>query len=205
MIGIIDYGAGNLASVQNALEYLGHETSVCSDPAALQSFDRIILPGVGSFRAAMECLDSQGWSEQIREFVVSGRPFLGICLGMQLLFDIGEEHGPRHGLGLIPGRVKALKPGRDFRVPHVGWNSLEAIVPHPLMLGIRQHVDFYFVHSFQCVPNDQSAVLATCDYGGEFVAVVARGNVAGVQFHPEKSQPSGLRMLDNFVEWSPVC
>lgn len=205
MIGIIDYGAGNLASVQNALEHRGHEAGVCHDPDALQGFDRIILPGVGSFRVAMECLDAQGWSACIREFVATGKPLLGICLGMQLLFNTGEEHGPRQGLGLIPGQVTALTPEDGLRVPHVGWNNLATIISHPLMAGIKQQVDLYFVHSFHCVPYDHSAILATCDYGGEFIAVVARGNVAGAQFHPEKSQPSGLRLLDNFADWSPEC
>ena len=205
MIGVVDYGLGNLASVQNALEHLGYDASVCSDPDALQAFDRIILPGVGSFRVAMERLDAQGWSVRIQEFVATGKPLLGICLGMQLLFDKGEEHGPRQGLGLIPGQVTALTPEGGLRVPHVGWNNLATIVPHPLLSGIKQQVDFYFVHSFHCVPEEHSAILATCDYGGEFVAVVARGNVAGAQFHPEKSQPSGLRLLDNFADWSPEC
>jgi len=205
MIGIVDYGAGNLASVQNALEHLGHDASVCGDPDALQAFDRIILPGVGSFRVAMECLDAQGWSARIREFVATGKPLLGICLGMQLLFDTGEEHGPRQGLGLIPGQVTALTPEGRLRVPHVGWNNLATIVTHPLLSGVKPQVDFYFVHSFHCVPDDHSAILATCDYGGKFVAVVAGGNVAGAQFHPEKSQPSGLRLLDNFADWSPEC
>lgn len=205
MIGIVDYGVGNLASVQNAFEYLGHDASVCSDPDTFQAFDRIILPGVGSFRVAMECLDAKGWSIRIREFVATGKPLLGICLGMQLLFNTGEEYGHRQGLGLIPGQVTALTPEGGLRVPHVGWNNLANIVPHPLLSGIKQEVDFYFVHSFQCVPDDHSVILATCDYGGEFVAVVARGNVAGTQFHPEKSQPSGLRLLNNFAYWSPGC
>ena len=205
MIGIIDYGAGNLASVQNALDYLGREATICSDPNALEEFDRIILPGVGSFRVAMDILDTQKWSAFIRAFAITGKPLLGICLGMQLLFDAGEEHGPRQGLGLIPGEVIALTPQGGGRVPHVGWNNLAAIIPHPLLFGIKPQVDFYFVHSFHCVPDDHATVLATCDHGGEFVAVVAKGNVAGVQFHPEKSQPSGLRLLDNFADWSPKC
>lgn len=205
MIGIIDYEAGNLASVRNALGHLGHVATICSDPGALHEFDRIILPGVGSFRVAMEALDAKGWSARIREFVATGKPLLGICLGMQLLFDTGEEHGPRQGLGLIPGRVTALTPAGRLRVPHVGWNNLTTIIPHPLLFGIKQQVDFYFVHSFHCVPVKHSAILATCDYGGEIVSAVAMGNVAAVQFHPEKSQPSGLRLLDNFADWSPEC
>ena len=205
MIGIVDYGAGNLASIENALGHLGHESSVCTDPVALQEFDRIILPGVGSFRVAMEILDAQGWSAHIRELVKAGKPLLGICLGMQLLFEMGEEHGICEGLGLITGRVTKLNPEGGLKIPHVGWNNLATIVPHPLLSGIKQQVDFYFVHSFHCVPDEHSAVLATCNYGGEFIAVVAKGNVAGTQFHPEKSQPSGLRLLDNFINWSPAC
>ena len=205
MIGIIDYGAGNLASVQNALEHLGHDACVFRDPDAIQDFDRIILPGVGSFRVAMDCLDAKGWSPRIQDYVATGKPLLGICLGMQLLFDSGEEHGTRQGLRLIPGTVLELRPKGGLKIPHVGWNNLAKIVSHPILKGIKKQVDFYFVHSYHCVLDDHSTVLATCDYGGEFVAVVARSNVVGTQFHPEKSQPCGLRMLDNFASWSMVC
>lgn len=202
MIGIIDYGAGNLASVRNALEHLGYASSICRDPVALQEFDRIILPGVGSFRLAMEYLNAKDWSVHLRSFVATGKPMLGICLGMQLLFDIGEEHGPCEGLGIIHGRVTLLSPEGGLKIPHVGWNNLVSVAQHPLLSRLKQNVDYYFVHSFQCVPEDQSSILATCDYGGEFVAVVAKNNVVGTQFHPEKSQPSGLRLLRNFVDWT---
>lgn len=205
MIGIIDYGAGNLASVRNSLEHLGYASSICRDPAALQEFDRIILPGVGSFRLAMEYLDNQGWSAQLRSFVATGKPLLGICLGMHLLFDSGEEHGHCEGLGLIAGRVIELTPGNGLNVPHVGWNNLVSTAQHPLLRRLNQNVDFYYVHSFHCVPVDHSTILGTCDYGGEFVAAVARGNVVGTQFHPEKSQPGGLHLLRNFADWSPLC
>lgn len=205
MIGIVDYGAGNLASVRNAFDHLGYEADVCSTPAMLADFERIILPGVGSFRAAMEMLNSAGWSPALRDYARSGMPMLGICLGMQLLFDIGDEHGPAAGLGLIPGRVVRLAPTPPNRVPHVGWNNLVKIKPHPLFRGIKPQVDFYFVHSYHCVPEDSDAATATCDFGGEFVAAVAKENVAGMQFHPEKSQPSGMRILENFAEWEAEC
>lgn len=205
MIGIVDYGAGNLASVRNAFAHIGCGASVCNVPAMLSDFERVILPGVGSFRAAMEMLNSAGWSLALRDYAQSGRPILGICLGMQLLFDAGDEHGYTTGLGLIPGRVVKLDPASPNKVPHVGWNNLVNIKPHPLFRGIKSQVDFYFVHSYHCVPDDSSAITATCDFGGEFVAAVAKGNVFGMQFHPEKSQPSGMRILENFVEWETEC
>jgi glutamine amidotransferase len=205
MIGIVDYGAGNLASVRNAFEHLGHDAVVCSSPQELESCGRIILPGVGSFRSAMNRLNSLGWTPALRQQAKAGKPLLGICLGMQLLFGIGEEHGPSEGLALLPGKVVRLTPEPPCRIPHVGWNSLKSIRPHPLLVGIKPQVDFYFVHSFHCVPDDNATVLATCDYGGEFVAVVGRDNVAGMQFHPEKSQPSGMRILENFADWNPSC
>lgn len=205
MIAIVDYGAGNLASVCNAFDRLGHQAEICDRPAALDRHDRLILPGVGSFRAAMDSLNRAGWVDPLRAFADSGRPFLGICLGMQLLFDAGDEHGPTPGLGLIPGRVPKLNPAAPHRVPHVGWNNLQPLRPHPLLEGIKPAIDFYFVHSYHCVPTRPADVLATCDFGGPFVAAVAVGNIAAAQFHPEKSQPAGLKLLDNFAAWSPAC
>jgi len=130
---------------------------------------------------------------------------LGICLGMQLLFDRGEEHGPTLGLGLIKGAVVRLRPSPPNKVPHVGWNNLSRIAPHPIFCGIKQNVDLYFVHSYHCLPDNPDDVIAICDFAGGFVAGVASGNVIGLQFHPEKSQPSGLRILKNFVEWDMEC
>lgn len=205
MIGIIDYGAGNLASVHNALEHLGYAVRRCGDPTGLADCERALLPGVGSFRAAMETLQSGGWIEAIREFAESGKPLLGICLGMQLLLERGEEHGPSAGLGLIPGEVIRIAPAQPAKVPHVGWNSLIELARHPLLKGVKPQIDVYFVHSFHCVPRDANDVIARCDFGGGFVAAVARGNVAGMQYHPEKSQPAGLRMLENFAEWDGTC
>lgn len=205
MIGIVDYGAGNLASVRNALERAGCDAEVCADATRADAFDRLILPGVGSFRAAMTTLDRTGWTDALKAYAASGRPLLGICLGMQLLFGIGEEHGPTEGLGLVPGRVVRFEPEPPLRVPHVGWNGLVRIARHPLFAGVKPQVDFYFVHSYHCVPDDADNVIATCDFGGEFVASVARGNVAGMQFHPEKSQPAGVKILENFTEWELEC
>lgn len=205
MIGIVDYGMGNLASVKNAFEHMGYDTYRCVNVNDADQCERLILPGVGSFRAAMQALRSHGWEEAIHRYVESGRPLLGICLGMQLLFELGEEHGPTAGLGLIPGEVILLKPAAPLKVPHVGWNSLVAPAHHPLLEGIRPNVDLYFVHSYHCVPRDRADVTANCDFGGYFVAAVARHNVAGMQFHPEKSQPSGLRILKNFAQWDGQC
>lgn len=205
MIGIVDYGAGNLASVHNAFVHLGFDNMVCRDPSELDVCDRIILPGVGSFRMAMELLNEQGWTMALHQQASAGKPLLGICLGMHLLFEMGEEHGPTKGIGILPGTVSRLAPGAPCRVPHVGWNSLTYLRQHPLLAGIKPLVDFYFVHSYHCVPDDLTHVVAHCDYGGNFVAVVCRNNVVGMQFHPEKSQPSGMRILENFADWTPVC
>jgi len=205
VIGIVDYGAGNLASVRNALAQLGRDSRAFDNAAEVGGFERIILPGVGSFRRAMSALDELGWTPALREFAASGRPLLGVCLGMQLLFEEGEEHGITAGLGLMRGRVVLMTPSAPQRVPHVGWNSLIHRRAHPLFAGVKPHVDMYFVHSYRCVADDVADIVADCDYGGEFVAAVARSNVAGTQFHPEKSQPSGLKILDNFAGWDGSC
>ena len=205
MIGIIDYGAGNLRSVRNAFEHLGYAADVCRQPERAHEFDRLVLPGVGSFRSGMEALDRARWTVALKQCVSSGKPLLGICLGMQLLFDRGDEHGPTRGLGLIRGDVVKLTPCAPNKIPHVGWNNLSNIKPHPLFEGMKPGVDFYFVHSYRCVPIDPGDAIAACDFGGEFVAGVARGNVAGLQFHPEKSQPAGMRILENFAQWKTGC
>jgi glutamine amidotransferase len=205
MIGIIDYGLGNLASVRNAFEHLGHDARLCATPDEAVVCERLVLPGVGSFKAGMLALDARGWTEALRGLVAEARPLLGICLGLQLLFDIGEEHGPSKGLGLVPGRVVRLAPSEPHKVPHVGWNSLPEMGSHPLFQGISRHVDFYFVHSYHCIPDMRDDVIALCDFGGLFVAAAGRGNVVGTQFHPEKSQPGGMRVLENFVAWNGRC
>jgi imidazole glycerol-phosphate synthase subunit HisH len=205
VIGIIDYGAGNLTSVRNAFEEIGVEARIFDTPGDTAGFDRLILPGVGSFAQAMAALDARDWPSALRSHVDSGRPLLGICLGMQLLFDRGEEHGTTAGLGMVGGSVVPLRVDASCKVPHVGWNNLSHVRGHPLFAGVKPQVDFYFVHSFQCVPDDPGHIIAECQYGQPFAASVARGNVAGVQFHPEKSQPAGLRILQNFAGWDGGC
>jgi glutamine amidotransferase len=204
MIGIINYGMGNLGSVANALEHLGIEAEILDNPNQLAAHNRLILPGVGSFGHAMRSLDTLGWSDALRQKVRDGVPLLGICLGMQLLFEVGEEHGISSGLAFVPGRVAALHPSPPCRVPHMGWNGLRYPRRHPLFHGVKEHVDFYFVHSYQCLPSNADAALALCNYGGEFVAAVGLKNVVGVQFHPEKSQDMGLKILENFSEWDGI-
>jgi len=201
MIGIIDYGMGNLASVENAFEYLGYDCSLCSQPEEIEGVERLLLPGVGSFQAAMHILSRDKWDQAIVKFANSGRPILGICLGMQLLFDSGDENGPTEGLGLISGDVKHLTPASPHKVPHVGWNSLNFTQEHPLLKKYKPGVDLYFVHSYQVRPKSTDHIIAKTDFGGEFVSAVAKDNVAGMQFHPEKSQPYGLKILKNFVDW----
>lgn len=147
MIGVIDYGVGNLASVKNAFEHLGHDVVLCAEPGKLADCDRAVLPGVGSFRAGMEALQAKGWVQAISDYAASGKLLLGICLGMQLLFERGKEHGSCEGLGLVPGEVIRLSPDQPLKVPHVGWNSLVGVARHPLMAGVKPNVDVYFVHS----------------------------------------------------------
>lgn len=205
MIGVVNYGAGNLSSVINAFVQIGHEAQVINNPQEINDLSHLVLPGVGSFSAAMQALNSLGWSEAIREFSLLNRPILGICLGMQVFFEQGEEEGITPGLELIPGKVTKFKSSDSLRVPHVGWNNLITIAEHPIFDGVKPAVDFYFVHSYHCIPSSPENILATCDYGGEFVAGVVHNNIIGLQFHPEKSQPGGLRILDNFAQWDGSC
>ena len=205
MIGIIEYGAGNVSSVKHALERIGAEVEIISDAAVAHRFAKLVLPGVGSYRKAMESLKKSGWCAEILSHIDNGKPFLGICLGMQVLFESGDEDGPTDGLGLIPGHVELIPSVHGLRVPHVGWNSLASISANPIVEGIKKGVDFYFVHSYRCVAADPLDVVAWCDYGGEFAAIVSRGPVVGVQFHPEKSQPMGLKILENFAYGDSVC
>ncbi|KJR49553.1 Imidazole glycerol phosphate synthase amidotransferase subunit [Desulfosporosinus sp. I2] len=196
MIGIVDYGRGNLRSVEKALEKVGYQAKIMNDPQELSEVDGLILPGVGAFADAMGALKIMDWIEPLTQFAHSGRPFLGICLGMQLLFEIGEEHGEHAGLGLLAGRVIKFPPGG--KVPHMGWNSLNFEQSSRLLDGIPNQSDFYFVHSYYADPSESRDIIATSDYGIVFPAVVGRENVWGAQFHPEKSSPWGLKLLTNF-------
>jgi glutamine amidotransferase len=196
-LAIIDYGVGNLRSVEKALTAGGHTAIVTADEAELRQAERLVLPGVGAFAACMQQLTARGFDRLVLERVSTGTPLLGVCVGMQLLFEESEEFGSTKGLGLLPGRVRRFSS--DLVVPQVGWNQISQRAPHPLLDGIPDHSFFYFVHSFYCEAADQDLIVGETEYGGQYASVVARGNVCGVQFHPEKSQTAGLRLLSNFA------
>jgi glutamine amidotransferase len=203
MIAIIDYRAGNLTSVRLALESIGVQGRITQDPAAIRSAERVIFPGVGAAGAAMQNLADLGLTGVIREVVASGRPFLGICVGTQILFDRSEEDGGVQGLGVVPGVVRLFRPADRFdKVPQIGWNAVRQLRPHALFDGIEDGSEFYFVHSYYPDPSDAAWRAGETDYAGAvFASVVARGNVAATQFHPEKSGRIGLRLLSNFAAW----
>jgi glutamine amidotransferase len=198
-IAIVDYGMGNLRSVQKAFERVGHPARVTDDPDAIAAAPGVVLPGVGAFGACMTNLAARDLVEPVLAAIRSGRPFLGICLGMQLLFDESEEFGPVAGLGVFPGRIVRFAPDPERKVPHMGWNTLRIARANPLLAGIDDGVYVYFVHSYYPVPADPALVATATPYGPEFASSVARDNVFACQFHPEKSQRVGLRMVENFV------
>ena len=198
MITIIDYGAGNLFSVQNALNYLGVENRISSRAEDIISADKLILPGVGAFPDAMKMLDEAGLTDVIKE-QAKLKPLMGICLGMQMLFDKSYEFGETAGLGLIPGTVELMHPADDLVIPHIGWNALEKNEPCALLDGVNEGDYVYFVHSFAAV-TDSKNVAAYCDYGMKVPALVTSGKVYGCQFHPEKIGKTGLTILKNFCE-----
>lgn len=201
MLAVIDYGAGNLRSVVHALDHLGVESMrIVRTPHELRGADRIILPGVGAFGAGMQQLHEQNLVQPIRDAVRAGVPYLGICLGMQFLFDYSDEMGMFDGFGLLPGCVTRFPPRPDLKVPHMGWNQLTPTRPSPLLNGITADSYAYFVHSYFCVPQNRDDVLITVNYGDDFCAGVQHENIYGVQFHPEKSQKTGLQLLSNFLE-----
>jgi len=196
-VAIIDYGVGNLRSVEKAFEAGGAAAVVSSDEGVLRSAERLVLPGVGAFRACMEGLKARGFDRLVRERVEDGTPLLGVCVGMQMLFEESEEFGRTEGLGLLRGRVRRF--AGDLHVPQVGWNQVGWKRPHPLSAGLEDGAFFYFVHSFYCEAEEPESVLGETEYGARYASVVARANVCGVQFHPEKSQAEGLRLLRNFA------
>lgn len=198
---IIDYGMGNLQSVQRAFEECGADVMISEDPGSLKRASHIVLPGVGAFCDAMRNIRRKGWYEAIRQEVLEEQiPLLGICLGMQLLAEKGNEGGKTEGLGLVPGAIRKLIPDCDeTRIPHVGWNEVHQPSPNPLLEGIPDGTDFYFVHSYHFIPADASFAVAQTPYCGGFVSAVMNGKVFGVQFHPEKSQKSGFRVIQNFL------
>ena len=196
-VAIVDYGVGNLRSVEKAFAATGCSAVVSSDAKVLRKAERLVLPGVGAFGACMNALTERGFDDLVRERVAAGTPLLGVCVGMQMLFEESEEFGTRLGLGLLRGRVRRFSD--DLVVPQVGWNQIQQRVPHPLFDGINDSSFFYFVHSYYCEPLEGEVILGQTDYGVAYASVVARGNLCGVQFHPEKSQATGLRMLSNFA------
>jgi glutamine amidotransferase len=204
MIGILDIGMGNLRSVANAVFCNGFEPTIVHDDQNLDNLTHLILPGVGNFNAAMFELKTRHLKRGILDFVASGRPLLGTCLGMQLLMGSSEEGGFNPGLNLIAGDVVRLAR-LGYRVPHVGWNILNITRHHPIFQGIKNGRDFYFVHSYSVICKNEIDLLGTTEYGGMVTAVIGRGNFVGVQFHPEKSQANGLRLIENFCRWDGKC
>ena len=199
-VAIIDYGMGNIWSVQNALVEVGARSEVIAEPSLLAGFDKIILPGVGAFADAMRLLREKGMDRALGEKAAAGVPILGVCLGMQLMCRSSTENGRHPGLGWIDAEVVALQPRPGIKIPHMGWNTVRFTRSSPLVEGIADGTDFYFVHGYHVVCADPADVLGSCEHGQDVAAVLEHGNLYAAQFHPEKSQRGGLRLLKNFVE-----
>ncbi len=198
MITILDYGAGNLRSVANAIARLGQKTEITSSPRKLLNAQAVVLPGVGAAADAMSSLEALELDGAIRQFITLGRPFFGVCLGLQILFAGTEEGGWHKCLGIIPGQVKRLPEG--VKIPHMGWNQVIQRFHHPIFEGIPDRANFYFVHSYYAVPEDKSIVAGETEYGATICSAIARGNLVATQFHPEKSGEFGLKMYANFIK-----
>jgi glutamine amidotransferase len=196
-VAIIDYGVGNLRSVEKAFAATDCRAIVSSDEKDLRAAERLVLPGVGAFGACMKALRERGFDRLVRERVEEGTPLLGVCVGMQLLFEESDEFGATPGLGLLPGRVRRF--GDELVVPHVGWNRIDQVSENPMFEGVANGSFFYFVHSYYCEPKDKSVIAGETEYGVKYASVVVKANICGVQFHPEKSQDAGLRLLRNFA------
>jgi glutamine amidotransferase len=200
MLAIIDYQMGNLRSVQKGFEKVGHSAVITSDPAVLAAADKVVLPGVGAFPDAIAELHRRNLVEPIKQAIAADKPFLGICLGLQLLFDVGYEGGRFEGLGVLRGEVVKFDLPAEYKVPHMGWNSLDVRRRPPVLAGLENGVHAYFVHSYYVAPTDADVIATETDYGGAFCSMVWRDNIFATQFHPEKSQTDGLRILKNFAE-----
>lgn len=200
-IAIVDYGAGNLMSVHNSLDFLGYENKIAALPEVIEQAAGVILPGVGAFPDAMDALHASGLTDAVLE-AAKKKPFLGICLGMQMLFEESDEVRPCKGLGLLPGRIERIRT--RLKLPQIGWNALDILRPNAMTEGVQQGDYVYFVHSFMAVPAEEGDLAAVTDYGARVPAMVARGNLFGCQFHPEKSGKVGLAMLKNFVKLTEV-
>ncbi len=199
MIVVVDYGMGNLRSVEKALEKVGADVVISRDSEQIRTADHLVLPGVGAFPECMKNLTGLKLVQPIREFIDSGKPFLGICLGLQLLFDESDEFGLHEGLGIIPGRVTAFDRGMNLKIPHMGWNSINVRKNVPIFADVDNESFVYFVHSYYVIPTHIEDAATTTNYGIDFVSSVARDNIFAVQFHPEKSQDIGLKILKNFA------
>ena len=195
---VIDYGAGNLHSVANAIVKLGYQPKITGSAGELKTARAVILPGVGAAAEAMKNLRNLKMVEPIKRYVAEGRPLFGVCLGLQVLLSSTEEHGTHKCLGIIPGQVKRLPAG--LKTPHMGWNQVKQLNRHPVFEGVADNTNFYFVHSYYAAPEDRSVVLGETDYGVTFCSAIARGNLVATQFHPEKSGEAGLRLYDNFIK-----
>jgi glutamine amidotransferase len=200
MIAIIDYQMGNLRSVQKGFEKVGHQATITSDADVLAAADKVVLPGVGAFGDAMAELKRRDLVDPVRRAVATGKPFLGICLGLQLLFDVGHEGGRHEGLGILSGEVVRFELPSEYKVPHMGWNQLAIRRPAPILAGLDDGAHCYFVHSYYVVPRESAVIAAETDYAAPFCSMIWRDNLFATQFHPEKSQQHGLRMLQNFAE-----
>ena len=204
-VALVDYGAGNIRSVAKALERSGLTVEVTDSPGAVLAADGVVLPGAGAFADAMENLRGRGVEDAIKQSVEAGRPYLGLCIGVQVLFEEGEEHGTTPGFGIFGGRVQRFPEedpqGGRLRVPQIGWNAVRFQGDHPMLADLPAEDYFYFVHSYRPVPTDSSIVVGVCNYGGEFAAAVANESIFAVQFHPEKSQHAGKRLLDAYAKW----
>lgn len=198
MIAIVDYGMGNLRSVEKAFAKVGHEAKITNDPEQLDAATKIVLPGVGAFADAIAELHRRQLVEPLRRAVQQGKPFLGICLGLQLLFDVSYEDGEHQGLGIVPGKVVRFETN-DLKVPHMGWNQLQVRKPSPILKGLSDGDHVYFVHSYYVVPDDDAVIATSTEYGVPFTSSIWRDNLFATQFHPEKSQAQGLRILANFA------
>lgn len=203
MIVIVDYKAGNLTSVKLALEALGVEAQITADHEAIRAAERVIFPGVGTAGSATAHLAESGLGDVLREVVGKGVPFMGVCFGMQLLFDHTDEDGGCDCLGIVPGNVRHFEP-RDplVKIPHMGWNTVEIVGDHPILAGVDDGSEFYFVHSYYCMPTDPQGMVGATEYAdARFTSIVSRGNVFATQFHPERSGRIGLKLYENFVRW----
>lgn len=201
VIAIVDYGMANLRSVQKAFEAVAVRAAIVSSPAEIERADKVVLPGVGAFQDAVATLREKGFAEPIARHIEKGKAFLGICLGLQMLFDVGYEDGEHSGLGILRGKCIRFDVDETMglKVPHMGWNSLDVKKPSPLFKGLAEGAGVYFVHGYHVVPADESIIATTTDYGRPFVSSIWRDNIMATQFHPEKSQAVGLKILENFA------